>query len=68
MRNTSRRYMIDLTAADRVRLAHVRNGAAETDDGYLLLSLVRNFFARSGVNNLGGKALRVGVRSSARGV
>ena len=49
MRNTSRRYMIDLTAADRVRLAHVRNGAAETDDGYLLLSLVRNFFARSGV-------------------
>ena len=68
MRNTSRRYMIDLTASDRVRLAHVRGNADEKEDGVLLLGLVRDFFARRGVNNPSRKALRRGVRSAAREV
>ena len=69
MRNTSSGYMIDLTAADRVRLAHVRKDyAIEKNDGDLLLYLVRNFFARKGVNNPAAKARRRRSCSSANGV
>lgn len=48
-------FMVNLSAADRVRLEHVRSEVGG-DDASVLRSLVHDFFARTGVNNLNRRA------------
>lgn len=50
MKINNTKFMVNLSASDRVRLAHVRSEVGG-DDASVLRSLVHDFFARKGVNN-----------------